>query len=77
MKAFHDGLAKDYNFVDGGHERTVSYLPLSHVTAQVADIYMPINAASTLYFARPDALKGTIVQTLVEARPTLFPGVPR
>lgn len=61
----------------GGHERSVSYLPLSHVTAQVADIYMPIHTASTVYFAQPDALKGSIVETLREVNPTLFPGVPR
>ena len=61
----------------GGVERSVSYLPLSHVTAQVADIYMPIYAASTVYFAQPDALKGSLVKTLGEVNPTLFPGVPR
>ena len=38
---------------------------------------MTINAASTLYFAQPDALKGSLAQTLLEVRPTLFPGVPR
>ena len=61
----------------GGYERSISYLPLSHATAQVADIYMPLYAASTLYFAQPDALKGSLLETLVEANPTLFAGVPR
>ena len=31
----------------------------------------------SVYFARPDALKGTIVQTLTAVRPHIFFGVPR
>ena len=61
----------------GGEERIVSYLPLSHATAQVADIYVSIYTTATVYFAQPDALKGSLVKTLGEARPTVFPGVPR
>ena len=35
----------------------VSYLPLSHIAGQMADIYTPILIGETVYFARPDALK--------------------
>ena len=78
IKAFFKALDEEYHFVKGGdNERIVSYLPLSHIGAQVGDIYMSINGAGTVYFAQPDALKGSIVQTLREARPTLFAGVPR
>ena len=55
----------------------VSYLPLSHIAAQVADIYMPIATCATVCFAQPDALKGTLLNTLREVQPTLFFGVPR
>uniref|UniRef100_A0A3Q3XJA5 long-chain-fatty-acid--CoA ligase n=1 Tax=Mola mola TaxID=94237 RepID=A0A3Q3XJA5_MOLML len=55
----------------------VSYLPLSHVAAQIFDMWMCICHAITTYFAEPDALKGSLVSTLKEARPTLFLGVPR
>lgn len=34
-----------------------SYLPLSHVAAQVADIYGPLMRGNKVYFAPPDALK--------------------
>lgn len=35
----------------------LSYLPLSHVAAQLLDIHLPISCAATVYFAQPDALK--------------------
>lgn len=44
--------------------RFVSYLPLSHIAAQIVDIYVPLRQQSEVWFARPDALKGSLVQTL-------------
>lgn len=44
--------------------RFVSYLPLSHIAAQIVDIYVPLRQKSEVWFARPDALKGTLLQTL-------------
>ena len=64
-------------------ERLVSYLPLSHIAAQLLDVYIPIVTTAegqfptTVYFARPDALKGTLKDTLVDVQPTAFFGVPR
>jgi long-chain-fatty-acid--CoA ligase ACSBG len=67
----------------GAEEHVVSYLPLSHIAAQLIDICMPLTIASkpgqncTCHFARPDVLKGTLSLTLKAARPTMFLGVPR
>ena len=58
-------------------ERFASYLPLSHVAANIMDIFMVTQCLGTLYFANRDALKGTLVATLKEASPTVFFGVPR
>jgi long-chain-fatty-acid--CoA ligase ACSBG len=64
-------------------EHSISYLPLSHVAAQMLDIHMPIAVTATrggfatVWFARPDALKGSLKNTLTHVRPTLFFGVPR
>jgi long-chain-fatty-acid--CoA ligase ACSBG len=58
-------------------EIVVSYLPLSHVAAQTLDIYVTLSLAATVYFADRDALKGTLLNTLTDARPTVFLGVPR
>lgn len=58
-------------------EHTVSYLPLSHVAAQIVDIYAAILTASTTYFADKNALKGSLIDTLTTVRPTIFMGVPR
>ena len=45
-------------------ERFVSYLPLSHVAANIMDIFMATQCLGTVYFANRDALKGTLVSTL-------------
>eukprot|EP00347_Sterkiella_histriomuscorum_P001168 403373066 len=60
-----------------GSERMVSYLPLSHSAAQCTDLLLPMLGHATLTFARPDALQGTLVDTLKDVRPTLFFAVPR
>jgi len=48
------GRAAKLNY---GIESLVSYLPLSHVAAQVLDIYIPLLYAGAVYFAQPDALR--------------------
>lgn len=58
-------------------ERLVSYLPLSHIAAQMTDLHGPITIGGTIIFAKPDALKGSLVETLQVARPTFMMGVPR
>uniref|UniRef100_A0A3P9A324 long-chain-fatty-acid--CoA ligase n=2 Tax=Esox lucius TaxID=8010 RepID=A0A3P9A324_ESOLU len=60
-----------------GVECVVSYLPLSHVAAQVNDMWICMRFAAATYFADPDALKGSLGATLKEVRPTSFLGVPR
>ena len=55
----------------------ISYLPLSHSAAQMIDLFMPMAAQATVYFADRNALKGSLVNTLREVRPTFFFGVPR
>jgi len=66
-------------------EDIVSFLPLSHIAAQMLDIHMPIALTAhkaypgwgQVTFARPDALKGTLKFTLQQTLPTMFFGVPR
>lgn len=55
----------------------ISYLPLSHSAAQMIDVWMPMAANASVYFADRNALKGSLVNTLKEVRPTFFFGVPR
>lgn len=58
-------------------EKTVSYLPLNHIAAQLLDIYIPLCIGGTVYTADKDAMKGSLLKTLKEVRPTFFAGVPR
>jgi long-subunit acyl-CoA synthetase (AMP-forming) len=51
--------------------------PLSHVAANICDVFVMLSCVSTTYFADKNALKGTLTETLKEALPTLFFGVPR
>ncbi|KAG7514292.1 long-chain-fatty-acid-CoA ligase ACSBG2 isoform X2 [Solea senegalensis] len=60
-----------------GQEVGVSYLPLSHIAAQMVDIWITIKIGGATYFAEPDALKGSLVNTLREVHPTALLGVPR
>ena len=57
--------------------RIVSYLPLSHIAGQMFDIYMPLINGGQTWFAKPTALKGTLIETLKDVQPTIFLGVPR
>lgn len=58
-------------------EKIVSYLPLSHIAAQITDYLGNIRQRTCVYFARPDALQGSLVDTLKKVKPTIFVGVPR
>jgi long-chain-fatty-acid--CoA ligase ACSBG len=64
-------------------EHVISYLPLSHIAGQLFDVIASITCSSnadsncTVWFARPDVLKGSLGTTLKMARPTMFLGVPR
>ncbi|KAM4826153.1 long-chain-fatty-acid--CoA ligase ACSBG1 [Thomomys bottae] len=58
-------------------EVVVSYLPLSHIAAQMYDLWTGIQWGAQVCFAEPDALKGSLVTTLREVEPTSHMGVPR
>uniref|UniRef100_A0A6P4FJQ7 long-chain-fatty-acid--CoA ligase n=1 Tax=Drosophila rhopaloa TaxID=1041015 RepID=A0A6P4FJQ7_DRORH len=60
-----------------GKESFVSYLPLSHVAAQIFDVFLGPSHAGCVTFADKDALKGTLIKTFRKARPTKMFGVPR
>jgi long-chain-fatty-acid--CoA ligase ACSBG len=59
------------------NDRLISYLPLSHIAAQILDIHGSVAAGYCVYFAQPDALRGSLGATLKDVKPTLFLGVPR
>ena len=58
-----------YNLVEG-EEVMISYLPVSHIVAQIADIWMVPSIGGTIHFADKDALKGSLLKTLTAVRPT-------
>jgi long-chain-fatty-acid--CoA ligase ACSBG len=58
-------------------EEYISFLPLSHVAAQMADIYCPLTCSASVYFGDKNALKGSLIDTMKEIKPTKFLAVPR
>ncbi|XP_019854410.1 PREDICTED: long-chain-fatty-acid--CoA ligase ACSBG2-like [Amphimedon queenslandica] len=68
-------LAKSYDATEV--ESHISYLPLSHIAGQVVDIVTPALIGSCVWFAQPDALKGSLKQTILDVHPTFFFAVPR
>ncbi|KAM5291471.1 long-chain-fatty-acid--CoA ligase ACSBG1 isoform 6-T8 [Glossophaga mutica] len=58
-------------------ELVVSYLPLSHIAAQIYDLWAGPQWGAHVCFAEPDALQGSLVGTLREVEPTSHLGVPR
>lgn len=62
---------------EGIEFRTVSYLPLSHVAAQYCDLFLSLTNASSVFFTDINALRGTLIDYLLEVRPVIFLGVPR
>ncbi|XP_008275020.1 long-chain-fatty-acid--CoA ligase ACSBG1 [Stegastes partitus] len=75
--ASHASRAGDMQPADTKQESLVSYLPLSHIAAQLYDLWTGIMWGELVYFAQPDALKGSLVTTLREVCPTSHMGVPR
>ena len=42
----------------------ISYLPLSHIAAQMMDIHAQLSTGLTIHFAQPDAMKGSLKDTI-------------
>ena len=55
-------------------DRFISFLPLNHIAAQYVDTMIPVANRVTMYLARPDALRGTLVAT--RSRGAAAGGVP-
>ncbi|KAK7121315.1 hypothetical protein R3I93_022413 [Phoxinus phoxinus] len=75
--AHHASRAGDMQSAEIRQESLVSYLPLSHIAAQIYDLWTGIQWGEQVSFAQPDALKGSLVDTLREVNPTAHMGVPR
>lgn len=75
--SYFGNISMDQYKMYSSSPRTISYLPLSHIAAKAAEIYVPMAQMSSIYFTGKDALKGCLVDYLKEVKPTYFLGVPR
>ncbi|XP_039072738.1 long-chain-fatty-acid--CoA ligase ACSBG1 [Hyaena hyaena] len=73
----HSSQVSSIQMAEVQQEVVVSYLPLSHIAAQFYDLWTSIQWGAKVCFADPDALKGSLVNTLQEVEPTSHLGVPR
>jgi long-chain acyl-CoA synthetase len=74
----HGNLASNTSYATrdfglGRHDCSISYLPLSHITARALDYAMFYSDAQVAYCTQFDKL----ILALKQVRPTLFVGVPR
>uniref|UniRef100_A0A4X2MBS4 long-chain-fatty-acid--CoA ligase n=1 Tax=Vombatus ursinus TaxID=29139 RepID=A0A4X2MBS4_VOMUR len=65
-----------YTYPPENQEVLVSYLPLCLINAQIFEIWIPVTIGASIFFAEPNAMKGSLINTLLEVRPTTFCGVP-
>ncbi len=68
FKTFLNRTLKTKNTVNG-KERTLSYLPLSHVAGQLQDILSPCINGGNLFIADPSVLQGNMLKFLLACRP--------
>ncbi|KAM4687164.1 long-chain-fatty-acid--CoA ligase ACSBG2-like [Rhinophrynus dorsalis] len=61
----------------GTDDDVVSYLPLSDMTTQLSDLWIPLCCGGATYFDEPNALKRSLLSTLRQVHPTRFHGFPR
>jgi long-chain acyl-CoA synthetase len=66
-----DGISRIFNF--GEEDRTLSFLPISHVFERTVNYYFQMQATS-IYYAES---LGTISDNMKEVKPTVFIAVPR
>jgi long-chain-fatty-acid--CoA ligase ACSBG len=77
VRTFLKNVEEKNNYVMGNEQVLISYLPLSHIAAQMLDFMVACATGGSLYFATPDALKGGLLPLLQQIRPTFLFGVPR
>nr|XP_015098639.1 long-chain-fatty-acid--CoA ligase ACSBG1 isoform X3 [Vicugna pacos] len=75
--AHHSSQAGGIRPSEVQQEVVVSYLALSHIAAQFYDLWTGLQWGVQVCFAEPDALKGSLLDTLREVEPTTHLGVPR
>ncbi|EGC38476.1 hypothetical protein DICPUDRAFT_148872 [Dictyostelium purpureum] len=62
---------------DYGEYVFISYLPLSHIADQITTLVIALMSQSCVIFGDRNALKGTLINTLKEFKPSVICGVPR
>lgn len=63
--------------LDEGEKRMLSFLPLSHVAAQFVDLVCPLTIGLHVHFTDQNALKGGLIDYMLDVRPNYFLAVPR
>lgn len=77
VRTFLQNVEDKHGYKMGNEQVLISYLPLSHIAAQMLDFMVACSTGGSIYFATPDALKGGLLPLLQQIRPTFLFGVPR
>lgn len=76
-KALYRHISPSVGLPEGAPNEILCHTPLHLISAQLLDMYFTLYAASTVYFAQTDVIRGQLQARLIDIQPFMFAGTPQ